>query len=92
MNQIIINCNTSGESVISPFDISEGVQFILVNNKQTPLAWYEFNSRQLEIIKIITSQNVKLCFIDYEKYIKILPDDNTFYIISNSSNPLWFRY
>lgn len=51
MNQIIINCNTSGESVISPFDISEGVQFILVNNKQTPLAWYEFNSRQLEIIK-----------------------------------------
>lgn len=40
----------------------------------------------IEIIKIITSQNVKLCFIDYEKYIKILPDDNTFYIISNYCN------
>lgn len=64
MNQIIINCNTSGESVISPFDISEGVQFILVNNKQTPLAWYEFNSSQLEIIKIIKykANNVKVKF------------------------------
>lgn len=48
MNQRTVNSNTSGEIEISPYDIHEGLKVVLVDEKQAPIAWYEFDSRQLE--------------------------------------------
>jgi len=48
MNQRTVNCNTSGELAILPCDIHEGIKIVLLDEKQAPIAWYEFDSRQLE--------------------------------------------
>ena len=53
MNQRIVNCNTSGELKILPCDIHEGIKIVLVDDKQAPVAWYEFNSRQ-QVIEGLT--------------------------------------
>ena len=64
MNQRIVNCNTSGALKILPCDIHEGIKIVLVDDKQAPVAWYEFNSRQLENIGIIKykANNVRILF------------------------------
>ena len=64
MNQRIVNCSTSGELTILPCDIHEGIKIVLVDDKQAPVAWYEFNSRQLENIGIIKykANNVRILF------------------------------
>ena len=53
MNQRTVNSNTSREIEISPYDIHEGLKVVLVDEKQAPIAWYEFDSRQLENVGII---------------------------------------
>ena len=53
MNQRTVNCNTSGELTILPCDIHEGIKIVLLDEKQAPVAWYEFDSRQLENAGII---------------------------------------
>ena len=53
MNQRIVYCNTLGEIEISPCDIHDGLKVVLVDDKQAPIAGYEFDSRLLESIGII---------------------------------------
>lgn len=64
MNQITVNCNTSGELTILPCVIRKGIKIVLVDDKQAPVAWYEFNSCQLENIGIIKykANNVRILF------------------------------
>ena len=64
MNQKTVNCNTSGELMILPCDIREGIKIVLVDNKQAPVAWYEFNSRQLKNIGVIKykANSVRIMF------------------------------
>jgi hypothetical protein len=64
MNQRTVNCNTSGELTILPCDIREGIKIVLVDNKQAPVAWYEFNSRQLKNIGVIKykANSVRIMF------------------------------
>lgn len=64
MNQRTVNCNTSGEINIITCVIHEGLEVVLVNNKQAPIAWYEFNNHQLEDIGIIKykANSVRIMF------------------------------
>lgn len=64
MNQRTVNSNTSGEIEISPCYIQEGLKVVLVDEKQAPVAWYEFDSRQLENVGILqyTANSVRIKF------------------------------
>jgi len=42
----------------------------------------------INLIKIITSKNIKLKFIDEKNYSKIIPKENVFYIVSNYHNTI----
>ena len=64
MKQRTVNCNTSGELMIPPCDIRDGIKIVLVDDKQAPVAWYEFNSRQLKNIRVIKykANSVRIMF------------------------------
>lgn len=64
MNQRTVNCNTSGEIMIFPYDIRENLKIILVDEKQAPVAWYEFDNNQLDNVSIIKykANSVRIMF------------------------------
>ncbi len=63
MHQETVKCNTSGEIII-PHDIYGGLRVVLIDEKNIPVASYEFDCHQLGNIRIIiyTANNVRIKF------------------------------
>ena len=64
--EIIIKCDSNGEIPISDIECAEGIKVVLVDEKNAPLARYEFEKSQLLNKRKIrySSSNVRIKFID----------------------------
>lgn len=64
--EIIIKCNSDDEIQISDNVCAEGINVVLVDEKNAPIARYEFGKAQLQNIRKIrySSNNTRIKFID----------------------------
>ena len=70
MKSIPIKCNTRGLINIDNFAIANGISIVLLNEKQTPIARYEFNCERLSKLTTIMydANNARIHF-----YSDIIP-------------------
>ena len=76
--EIIIQCNSNGEIAISGIEYDEGINVVLVDEKNAPIARYEFKKSQLlnkkkiqyysgnariEFVGVVPSMKYELCGI-----------------------------
>ena len=76
--EIIIKCDSNGEIPISDIECAEGIKVVLVDEKNAPLARYEFKKAQLlnkrkiqyysgnariEFVGVVPSMKYELCGI-----------------------------
>lgn len=64
--EIIVKCNINDEIQISDIESAGGVKVVLVDEKNAPIARYEFGKAQLQNIRKIrySSNNTRIKFID----------------------------
>ena len=64
MKTILINCNTKGEVNIDDNARFNGISIALIDEKHTPVAKYEFNSRKLSNLTrlLYYANNIRIHF------------------------------